>query len=72
MHTQPCSPYLLRLGSADVTLKRSRPGSPRLYALDMTGKRIAELAFTQEGNGIHFHMDNGSGDIPPLAYELVY
>jgi len=64
-------PYLLRRGKVDITLKNTASGKALLYALDMTGKRIKAMPFTEKNGTIIFTADNDQGEFSPPAYELV-
>ena len=48
-------PILLKTGEFSMEIKRNSGDKPmHLYALDLTGKRIAELPFEQSENSIAF------------------
>ena len=63
-------PVLIRRGNADVTLKRSLEGF-RLYAVDLSGKRIFEIPLKKVPEGAAFHADTFAENSVTLAYELV-
>ena len=64
-------PYLLRIGSAEISLKNRAPGTGVLFALDVSGKRRRTIPFTENNGIISFRADKSSGDDSPLAYELI-
>ena len=64
-------PYLLRIGSAEISLKNRAPGTGVLFTLDVSGKRRRTIPFTENNGIISFRADNSSGDDSPLAYELI-
>ena len=68
------TPVLVETGKFSVTLKRARSGEKfRLYALDLTGRRIAELPLAEspEPDVISFAVDTAAipGE-PALFFEL--
>lgn len=64
-------PFLLRRGTADVTIKNSGIGVANLYALDMSGRRIQEVPYAEKNGAITFRADNSITDECPMAYELI-
>lgn len=67
------TPVLLRTGTFSGSLKRKRSGEKfRLYALDLTGERIAELPLTHSGDSVSFSVDTAAiPQAPALFFELV-
>ena len=66
-----CMPYYLRKGSVEISLKNRGRGQAKLYALDMHGRRIAPISFTERDGTITFRADNDLGKHSPMAYELI-
>ncbi len=51
-------PLLLRKGSLDISIKCGTEKELKVYALDMTGKRILEFPAKRTGSSWHFRFDN--------------
>ena len=64
-------PYLLKTGSAEISLKNCASGKAVLFALDVSGRRLKSIPFTEKNGLISFLANNDSGKDSPLAYELV-
>lgn len=64
-------PHLVRRGVAKFTLKPSGAGSWRVWALDLSGKRMRELRTESSGGLVSFQADTFEGDSPSLCYEAV-
>ena len=63
-------PHLVRAGSADITLKNSRPGL-KLYAVDFSGKRLREEKAEYADGAYRFKVDiSAESGQPALIYEL--
>ncbi len=67
------TPALLQTGRFSGSLKRKAAGGKfRLYALDLTGKRIAELPLTHAGNDVSFSVDTAAiPGAPAFFFELI-
>ena len=64
-------PLLAERGEALVTLA-APPGEYTLYALNLAGKRLAEIPLTRSDSGkLRFKADIFGGEDARLAYELV-
>ncbi|MBQ8753737.1 MAG: hypothetical protein IJZ19_01760 [Lentisphaeria bacterium] len=65
-------PLLLRHGIANVRLKLSPGKAPKVYAVALDGKRIAEVEsqFNEKGE-LSFLMDNFRYKTPALVYEII-
>ncbi|RPI27686.1 MAG: hypothetical protein EHM61_07635 [Acidobacteria bacterium] len=50
-------PYLVRAGKAEVSLRLKSPGKYRVWALSVTGKRVAEVPARVEGDALNFTLD---------------
>lgn len=63
-------PHLARRGTAMIKLKLSMP-SPKVWAVDFSGKRLEQIPVQQEGNTISFTADTflKSGKVT-MAYEI--
>lgn len=64
-------PYLAARGEAEIVLHVAPGGAYRLYALDVSGKRLGETAFRREGDVIRFPARVFTDAGAVLAYELV-
>ncbi|HCE42674.1 MAG TPA: hypothetical protein DET40_03925 [Lentisphaeria bacterium] len=64
-------PYLVHVGSADVTLKNSNPDL-KLYAVDFSGRRLREVKTEYKDGAYQFKVEiTGNPDTPPaMIYEL--
>ena len=64
---------LLNKGRLDemISLKNRAPGNAVLFALDVSGRRLKTIPFTEQNGVISFSADNDSGKDSPLAYELI-
>ena len=63
-------PHLVRAGSADITLKNSRPGL-KLYAVDFGGKRLREEKAEYADGAYRFKVEiSAASGQPALIYEL--
>lgn len=71
LHKTGSMPYFIRRGSAEISLKNQGSGTPKLYALDMHGNRVAEIPFTNRNGIITFTANNDLGKHCPMAYELI-
>ena len=71
MYGKGAYPYLLKTGSAEISLKNRAPGNAVLFALDVSGRRLKTIPFTEQNGVISFSADNDSGKDSPLAYELI-
>ena len=64
-------PLLLRKAKAQVSLKNTAEGIAELYAIDITGKRLNSVPFTEKNGVLIFTADNTLGDTPSIGYELI-
>lgn len=64
-------PYLAARGEAEIVLHVAPGGAYRLYALDVSGKRLGETALRREGDVIRFPARVFTDAGAVLAYELV-
>ena len=62
---------LIRKDRTRISLKNNGNGTPRLYALDLSGARLREIPFTDADGLIAFTADNTIHEKCPMAYELV-
>lgn len=63
-------PHLVRAGSADITLKNSRPDL-KLYAVDFSGKRLREEKAEYADGAYRFKVEiSAASGQPALIYEL--
>ena len=63
-------PLLVRKAVADFTLALP-PAEWKLYALDCSGRRLAEIPFERNREKITFVADTFARTGPAMAYELV-
>lgn len=64
-------PLLVRRGSATIRIPNGIGSSAKLYALDLSGKRVQEIPFRQDGKFIEFRAETIAADgRTTLAYEL--
>lgn len=63
-------PYLIRVGQAEITLKTAPTPGMKLYALNLNGRRLAEIPFRRGKDGIAFTADTGT-ELTTMAYELI-
>jgi len=62
-------PCLIRAGKAKISLKGEFQGC-KLYAIEMSGKRIAEIPLSRDGSSVSFEADVFAKGGPVMAYEL--
>ncbi len=70
LESQGEAPCLVRTGKAKLTLKGEFQGF-KLYSLEVTGKRIAEVPLKRDAGSVSFEADVLAKGGPVLAYELV-
>jgi hypothetical protein len=63
-------PHLVRNGKARMTLQGDF-AAHKLYAIDMTGKRVAELPLAKAAGGVTLELEVSSQGRTAVAYELV-
>ncbi|MDR0932250.1 MAG: hypothetical protein LBM70_04420 [Victivallales bacterium] len=63
------SPYLLLKGSAKIELTNKAQGKAKLRALDVNGKILGDVEFTESNGKISFTADTGK--YGAMAYELI-
>ena len=63
------SPYLMRRGKVEIELVNRAPGTAVLRALDVNGKTLADVPFTEKAGKIVFAADPGVTGA--FAYELL-
>ena len=64
-------PYLLRRGTADVSLVNTASGKAVLYAVGLSGKRLEKVPFTEKNGILSFRMDNTRNQNAVFAYEFL-
>lgn len=65
------TPYLLRAGTAQVTLNLDEPSLARVFRLDMAGNRVAEVTPSLTASGISFAAPNSGSGWATFYYEIV-
>lgn len=63
-------PLLALRGVADITLKLSPGATPKVYGIDMTGARVAEVPSKFENGTLSFTADTFGLKTPCFAYEI--
>ena len=63
------SPYLMRRGKVEIELVNRAPGTAVLRALDVNGKTLGDVPFTEKAGKIVFSADPGVTGA--FAYELL-
>ncbi len=67
-------PHLVKVGTAEVTIKVKTPAQVRVYRLDLSGRRVAVVNVTKGSNTIKFNAttyDASSGKTA-IYYEVTY
>jgi len=64
-------PYLVRKGTAKVTLNVAKPEQVTLYRLDLAGRRIAKLPVKVTPTGVSFTLDIKGKNGASLYFEMV-
>jgi len=71
LETFGTTPYLLRVGSAQVTLSVDSPAQAKVYRLDMAGNRVAEVTPVRTASTISFTAANSGAGWATFFYEIV-
>ena len=64
-------PHLAAAGSGKVTLTLAAGATPRVYAVDLAGRRMREVPSEYSGNQLRFSADVLAGKQPCFVYEIV-
>ncbi len=64
-------PYLVREGTAKVTLNVTKPAQITLYRLDLAGRRVAKLPVKITPKGVNFTLDIKGKNGASLYFEMV-
>ncbi len=65
-------PHLVKRGVASLSIKLEKGATPKVYAVDLAGRRIGETASTFDADGtLSFEADTFGSKTPCLAYEIV-
>jgi hypothetical protein len=65
-------PLLIRRGTAEISLKSHNYENPTIWALDVTGRRLQEVAFQIRDGEVVFTASTAMGGITPMAYEIIW
>lgn len=65
-------PLLIRRGTAEISLRNRNSGTPKIWAIDVTGRRLQEVVFQVRDGEIVFIASTAMGDITPMAYEIIW
>ena len=63
---------LMRAGRFDFSLKSSRKGTPKVYALNLNGSRERELPVELQNGALHFAWDTSTLEYGTPYFEVVY
>lgn len=63
---------LMRAGRFDFSLKTSRKGTPKVYALNLNGSRERELPVELQNGALHFAWDTSTLEYGTPYFEVVY
>ncbi len=61
-------PHLVQAGKAEIRL--ALPGAWTVWACDVSGHRVHEVATTRDGDALVLTCDQSQGDEPVLVYDL--
>lgn len=65
-------PLLIRRGAAEISLKNRNSGNPKIWAIDVTGRRLQEVDFQIRDGDIVFTASTVMRGITPMAYEIIW
>lgn len=65
-------PLLIRRGAAEISLRNRNAGTPKIWAIDVTGRRLQEVVFQARDGEIVFIASTDMSGITPMAYEIVW
>ncbi|GAT32220.1 hypothetical protein TSACC_2618 [Terrimicrobium sacchariphilum] len=65
-------PLLIRRGTAEISLKNRNSGTPKIWAIDVTGRRLQEVVFQVRDGEIVFVATTAMSGITPMAYEITW
>lgn len=65
------TPHLVRVGSVQVSLVLDKPSQVKVYRLDMSGRRGAEVPVTVNGGSISFNLSISDSSGSTLYHEIV-
>jgi hypothetical protein len=64
-------PYLVKAGTAQIKFKKSSSGTVKVYRLDTTGKRVAEVPHKFKGGVLDFTVSTATAPDATLYYEII-
>lgn len=65
-------PLLIRSGTVEISLKNRNSENPKIWAIDVTGRRLQEVLFQIRDGEIVFIASTAMSGITPMAYEIIW